>query len=199
MIPVNEPYLSDEEKEYLLACIESGWISSEGPFVRKFEEQFAALHKRKHGIAVSSGSAALEIGVAALGIGKGDEVIMPTFTIISCASAVVRAGGIPVLVDADPQTWNMDVGQIEDLITTRTKVIMPVHIYGLPVDMKPLLRLAEKHGLIILEDAAEAIGQTCAGRICGSFGALSVFSFYPNKHITTGEGGMLLTDNDDLA
>jgi perosamine synthetase len=145
-IPVNEPLLNGNEKKYLNECIDTGWISSEGPFVKQFEAQMAARVGRKYGIAVCNGSVALDVAVAALDIGKGDEVIMPTFTIISCAAAVVRAGATPVLVDCDRLTWNIDVNQIEDKITPRTKVIMVVHIYGLPVDMNPILALAEKYG-----------------------------------------------------
>jgi perosamine synthetase len=198
-IPVNEPLLDGNEKKYLNECIDTGWISSEGPFVRQFEEQLAARVGRRHGIAVSNGSVALDVAVVALGIGAGDEVILPTFTIISCAAAIVRAGAIPVVVDCDPLTWNMDVTLIEPLITPRTKAIMVVHIYGLPCDMNPILALAEKYGLKVIEDAAEMHGQTYKGRQCGSFGEISTFSFYPNKHITTGEGGMILTDDDALA
>jgi perosamine synthetase len=142
---------------------------------------------------------ALEAAVAALGIGAGDEVIIPSFTIISCATAVVRAGAVPVVVDCEPDTWNMQVSDIEALITSRTRAIMAVHIYGLPVDMEPLMELARTHGLLVIEDAAEAIGQTCTGRPCGSFGDISVFSFYPNKLVTTGEGGMILVDSEQLA
>ena len=199
MIPVNEPLLDGNEEKYLVECIRSGWISSEGPFIRQFESRFASIAGRKYGIAVSNGSVALEVSAAALGIGPGDEVMMPAFTIISCAAAIVRRGATPVLVDADPVTWNMDVDQIEARITSRTKAIMVVHIYGLPTDMAPVLHLAEKHGLKIIEDAAEAHGQTYQDRPCGSFGDISTFSFYPNKHVTTGEGGMLLTDLDALA
>jgi perosamine synthetase len=198
-IPVNEPLLDGNEKKYLMECIETGWISSEGPFVRQFEEQFAARMGRQYGVAVSNGSVALDAAVAALGIGAGDEVILPTFTIISCAAAIVRAGAVPVVVDCDPDTWNMDVSQIEAKITARTKAIMVVHIYGLPVDMEPLLAIARQHGLLVIEDAAEMHGQTYRGQPCGSFGDISTFSFYPNKHITTGEGGMLLTDDAALA
>jgi perosamine synthetase len=198
-IPVNEPRLDGNEKKYLNECIETGWISSEGPFVKQFEQQFAARVGRKYGIAVSNGSAALDAAVAALEIGKEDEVILPTFTIISCAAAIVRAGAVPVLVDCHPHTWNMNVDQIEAKITPRTKAIMVVHIYGLPVDIEPVLNLAEKYGLQIIEDAAEMHGQTYKARPCGSFGTLSTFSFYPNKHITTGEGGMIVTDDEQLA
>jgi perosamine synthetase len=198
-IPVNLPLLSGNEKKYLNECIDSGWISSEGPFVTQFEEQFAAHVHRRYGIAVANGSVALEIAIAALNIGPGDEVILPTFTIISCASAVIRTGATPVLLDCDPLTWNMDVNQIETKISNKTRAIMVVHIYGLPVDMGPILMLAEKYGLKIIEDAAEMHGQTWRNRPCGSFGDISTFSFYPNKHITTGEGGMLVTDSESLA
>ncbi len=198
-IPVNEPLLDGNEKQYLIECIETGWISSDGPFIKRLEEGMAERVGRKYGIAVCNGSAALDAAVVALGIGPGDEVILPTFTIISCAAAIVRAGAVPVVVDSDPVTWNMDLNQVADRITPRTKAIMVVHIYGLPVDMDPILELAEKHGLKIIEDAAEMHGQTYKGRPCGSFGDLSTFSFYPNKHITTGEGGMILTDDDGLA
>ncbi len=199
MIPVNEPLLNGNEKKYLNECIDTGWISSEGPFIKQFEERFAARVGRKFGIAVMNGSVAIDASIVALGIGKGDEVIMPTFTIISCAAAIVRAGAVPVVVDADPQTWNMDVTKIEALITPRTKAIMVVHIYGLPVDMDPVLAIAAKHGLKVIEDAAEMHGQTYNGKPCGSFGDISTFSFYPNKHITTGEGGMIVTDDEKLA
>lgn len=196
---VNEPLLNGKEKQYLNECIDDGWISSEGPFVKRFEEEFAARVGRKYGIAVSNGSVALDAAVVALKIGPGDEVILPTFTIISCAAAIVRAGAKPVVVDCDRQTWNMDVSQIEAKITPKTKAIMVVHIYGLPVNMEPVLKLADKYGLHVIEDAAQMHGQTFQGRPCGSFGDISTFSFYPNKHITTGEGGMLLTDDEYLA
>ena len=198
-IPVNEPLLDGNEEKYLVECIRTGWISSEGPFIKKFEEEYAARIGRKYGVAVSNGSVALDAAVVALKIGAGDEVILPTFTIISCAAAVVRAGAVPVLVDCDPDTWNMDIAQVEERITPRTKAIMVVHIYGLPVDMDPLLELAKKHGLKVIEDAAEMHGQTYKGKPCGSFGDISTFSFYPNKLITTGEGGMIVTDDPILA
>ncbi len=198
-IPVNEPVLDGNEKKYLGECIDSGWISSEGPFIKEFEEKFANRVGRAHGIAVCNGSAALDAAAAALDLKPGDEVIMPTFTIISCASAITRLGAVPVLIDCDPATWNMQVARIEERITERTRAIMAVHIYGLPVDMDPLLDIAERHGLDVIEDAAEMIGQTYNGRPCGSLGRISTFSFYPNKHVTTGEGGMIVTDDDALA
>ncbi len=199
MVPVNEPVLDGNEKKYLAQCIDTGWISSEGPFVKEFETRFAERVGRRHGIAVCNGTAALDAALAALDLAPGDEVIMPTFTIISCASAITRLGAIPVLVDCDPDTWNMNVAGVESRITPRTKAIMVVHLYGLPVDMDPILRLAQRHSLAIIEDAAEMIGQTYKGKPCGSFGDISTFSFYPNKHVTTGEGGMIVTDDDALA
>lgn len=198
-IPVNEPRLDGNELKYLTECVESGWISSEGRFVDELESRVAELCGRRHGVAVANGSVALDAAVLALGLGPGDEVILPALTIISCAAAIVRAGATPVVVDSLADTWNMDVGQIERRITARTKAIMAVHLYGLPVDMDPLVELASRHRLAIIEDAAEAIGQTYRGRPCGSFGDVSTLSFYPNKHITTGEGGMILTDDDAIA
>jgi perosamine synthetase len=199
MIPVNTPLLNGNEKKYLIECIDSGWISSEGPFVARLEEGMCQLTGRQHGVAVCNGSIALDIAVQALRLGPGDEVIMPTFTIISCAAAVVRAGATPVFVDADPVTWNMQPCLVEQAVTSKTKAIMVVHIYGLPVDMDPILETARKHDLFIIEDAAEVHGQTYRGKPCGSFGDISTFSFYPNKHVTTGEGGMILADDPDLA
>ncbi len=198
-IPVNEPLLDGNEKKYLQECIETGWISSEGPFIKEFERRVAERVTRKHGIAVTNGTAAIDAAVDALGIGAGDEVILPAFTIISCVNQIVRSGATPVLVDCDPLTWNMDVTQIEAKITARTKAIMIVHIYGLPVDVDPVLDIAARYGLRTIEDAAEMHGQTYRGKPCGSFGDVSTFSFYPNKHITTGEGGMIVTNDDQLA
>ncbi|MBT1704577.1 DegT/DnrJ/EryC1/StrS family aminotransferase [Chryseosolibacter indicus] len=199
MIPVNEPLLNGNEKKYLNQCIDTGWISSEGPFIKEFEEKMAAKVGRKFGIAVSNGSVAIDAAILALGIGEGDEVIMPTFTIVSCAAAIVRVGAKPVLVDCNPDDWNMNVDEIEAKITDRTKAIMVVHIYGLPVNMNAVIAIAEKHGLKIIEDAAEQHGQLYDGKPIGSFGEISTFSFYPNKHITTGEGGMIMTDDEALA
>ena len=198
-IPVNEPLLDGNEKKYLAECIDTGWISSEGPFVRKFESEFASRLGRKHGIAVTNGTAAIDVAVEALDIGPGDEVILPSFTIISCILQIVRSGATPVLIDSHPLTWNMDIHLIEEKITPLTKAIMVVHTYGLPVDMNPVLDICKKYSLKLIEDSAEMIGQTYRQLPCGSFGQLSTVSFYPNKHITTGEGGMILTDDDDLA
>jgi len=199
MIPVNEPLLDGNEKKYLMECIDTGWISSEGPFVQRLEEEFSRCVGRNYGIAVCNGSAALDVSVAALKLGPGDEVILPTFTIISCAAAIFRAGAMPVVVDVDPLTWNIDTTQIQRKITNKTKAIMSVHIYGLPCDMDPILDITKQYGLKLIEDAAQMHGQTYKGKPCGSFGDISTFSFYPNKHITTGEGGMVVTDDPDLA
>lgn len=198
-IPVNEPLLNGNEKKYLCECIDTGWISSEGPFVKQFEEKMSASVGRKYGIAVANGTAALEVAMQAIGIEEGDEVIMPTFTIISCAMAVTKLGAKPVLVDSDIHTWNMNVDEIEGKITDRTKAILVVHLYGLPAEMDRILTLARKYNLKVVEDAAEMHGQTYNSKPCGSFGDISTFSFYPNKHITTGEGGMVVMDSEELA
>lgn len=198
-VPVNEPLLKGNEKKYLNECIETGWISSEGPFVRKLEESLARYFDRKFAVAVCNGTMAIDIAVDALELQAGDEVIMPSFTIISCVSGLVRKGCVPVFIDQQLDSWNMDVQQIEKKITSRTKAIMAVHIYGLPVDMDPILEVAKKHNLRVIEDAAEMIGQTYKGKRCGAFGDISTLSFYPNKHLTTGEGGMVLTDDPRLA
>jgi len=199
MIPVNQPLLNGREKELLANCIETGWISSDGPFVTEFEKRFASYVGVDFGVAVCNGTVALETALFAAGIAKGDEIIMPSFTIISCALAAIRLGAVPVLVDAEPETWNMDVSQIEIRITTKTKAIMPVHIYGHPVDMDPVLEIAKKHNLLVIEDAAEVHGAQYKGNKCGSFGHASAWSFYANKIITTGEGGMVLTSDLKIA
>ena len=199
MIPVNEPLLDGREKQLLAECVDSGWVSSDGPFVRQFEQQFAGYIGVKHGIAVCNGTAALEVALYAAGVGKGDEVIMPTFTIVSCLVAALRLGAVPVLVDVTPDTWGMDVSQVAAKITPRTKAILPVHMYGHPVDMDPLLALADRHGLVVIEDAAEVHGAEYKRRRCGSLGHLSAWSFYANKIISTGEGGMVLTSDDLMA
>lgn len=198
MVPVNEPLLNGNEKKYLNECIDTGWISSEGPFIKQFEAGMAQYVERKYAVAVTNGTAALEMAVAALGLVHGDEIIMPTFTIISCGQAIAKAGLKPVLIDCEYDTFNMKVEDIETKITPRTKAIMVVHLYGLPVNMNPILDLSRKYNLKIIEDAAEMHGQTYEGKKCGSFGDISIFSFYPNKHITTGEGGMVLTDDETL-
>lgn len=199
MIPVNEPLLNGREKELLAQCIDTGWVSSDGPFVAEFERNFAAYIGARHGIAVCNGTAALETALYAAGVGRGDEVIMPTFTIVSCLLAALRLGAVPVLVDVEPDTWGMNVGQVAARITPRTKAILPVHMYGHPVDMDPVLELARAHGLVIVEDAAEVHGAEYKGRKCGNIGHVSAWSFYANKIINTGEGGMVLTSDDRMA
>ena len=198
-IPVNTPLITKEDTDYVTKAVSEGWISGDGKYVAEFEEAMGLLCKRKHAIAVSNGSVAIDLAIEALGIGRGDEVILPSFTIISCLAQILRNGATPVFVDALPDTWNMDVSQVESLISPKTKAIMAVHTYGIPVDMDPLIDLAAKYGIPIVEDAAEAHGLEYKGRVAGSMGLVSTFSFYANKNITTGEGGMVLTDDAALA
>jgi len=198
MIPVNTPIFQGNEKKYLNECIDTGWISSEGPFVKKFEDQIAKFIDQKYATACSNGSAALDLAVKALDLKLGDEVIMPSFTIISCAQSLVNQGVKPVLVDCHYDTFNMKAELIEPLITSKTKAIMIVHIYGLSVDIDPILETSKKYNLKIIEDAAEVIGLNYKGKKCGSFGDVTTLSFYPNKHITTGEGGMVLTNDPHI-
>jgi perosamine synthetase len=199
MLPVNEPLLDGREKELLIQCIDTGWVSSDGPFVKQFEQMFADYVGTTHGTAVCNGTAALEVALWAVGVKPGDEVIMPSFTIVSCLVAALRLGAVPVLVDVDPDTWGMDVSQVAARITAKTKVLMPVHMYGHPVDMDPLLDLAKANGLRVVEDAAEVHGAEYKGRKCGSLGDASAWSFYANKIINTGEGGMVLTSDVEVA
>jgi perosamine synthetase len=199
MIPVNEPLIGAKEIEYVTECLKTGWISSAGHFIEEFEHCWAAYCGMTHGIAVCNGTVALEAALACLDLDFGDEVILPSFTIISCVLAVVEAGAKPVLVDCDPRTWTMDVCQVAEKITPRTRAIMPVHIYGHPVDMDPLCALALQHHLILIEDAAEAHGAEYKGRRCGGLGDVSCFSFYANKILTTGEGGMILVREAQMA
>ena len=206
-VPVCEPVIGQRELEYVTECLRTGWVSSAGRFIEVFEQRWAEYCGRRYGVAMSNGTTALQAAVACLDLKPGDEVILPTFTIVSCAQAVTYNGGRPVLVDCDPETWCMDVAQVEAAISARTRAIMPVHIYGHPVDMDPIIRLGREHGLAVIEDAAEAHGAEYLSdrrsslptwRRCGSMGTLSAFSFYANKLITTGEGGMLLTDDEEL-
>jgi len=197
-IPVNVPKIFNQEKINVKKCLDTGWISSEGIYVKKFEESFSRYNKRTYGVAVSSGTAALEIGMKSLNLKKGDEVIIPTFSIISTALCVIKLGLKPVLVDSNIYTWNMDSDQVIKKITKKTKAIIITHIYGFPVDMKKVLVVAKRKNIKIIEDSAEMIGQTYLKRRCGTFGDLSTFSFYANKHITTGEGGMILTNDKKI-
>lgn len=199
MIPVNEPLLDGHELQYVSDCVTSGWISSAGKYISDFERKWADYCGRKHGISVCNGTIALELAVEILDFPQGAEIILPDFTIISCAQAITKAGCVPVVVDCDPDTWCMDVSRIEAAITPKTRAIMPVHIYGHAVDMDPLMNLAKKYNLKVIEDAAEVHGAEYKGKKCGGFGDISCFSFFANKIITTGEGGMILTDSDELA
>ena len=198
MIPVCEPLMIGNEKEYVMDAVKTGWISSSGRYVREFEKQFANYCGVEHGISTSNGTTALQLGLIALGIGKSDEVIIPNFTMIASASSVCHTGAKPVFVDAEKKTWNMDTRKIEEKIRWQTKAIMPVHIYGHPCNMDEINKIAKRHGLFVIEDAAEAHGSEIKGKKCGSFGDLAAFSFYANKTLTTGEGGMIVTDSSAL-
>lgn len=198
-LPVNTPDLSGQELKYVSEAVETGWISSMGPRVKEFEDLFASYHGVKEAVAVSSGTAALHICCVSLGIGPGDEVILPTFTMVASAFAVMYTGATPVFVDCEMDTWNMDIEDLKKKITAKTKAIMPVHIYGLPCNMPAIMTLAEERGIAVMEDAAEAHGAKVHGQLAGTFGKVNAFSFYANKIITTGEGGMVLTNDQDLA
>lgn len=199
MIPVAEPALSEEDIARAHECLRSGWISSAGQYIDEFERRWADYCGMPHGIAVSNGSVALNVAINILSLQPGDEVIMPSFTIVSCAQAITAVGAVPVLVDSELSAWQMDVSLIEAKITPRTKAIMVVHMYGHPVDMDPVLELCRRHDLVLIEDAAEVHGARYKGRPCGGFGDISTFSFFANKLITTGEGGMVLCKSDELA
>ena len=197
-IPVNTPLINNDDALSVSKSIKSGWISSEGPSVKEFEKKISKFLNRKFGCAVSSGTAALEIAIKSLNLKKNDEVIMPAFTIISNAMAIVKSSAKPVLVDVDINTWNIKIEDIEKKITKKTKCLMIPHIYGLANDMDKILKITKKYKLYLIEDAAEVFGLKYKNKPCGSFGDISILSFYANKHITTGEGGMLLTNNNKL-
>jgi perosamine synthetase len=199
MIPVSEPSIGEKELEYISDAVKSGWISSEGKYLNAFEANFALYVRRRHGIAVNNGTNALTLALRTLELPAGNEVVIPSFTIISCALACIYNGLIPLFVDSEPGTGNIDAAKIEGKITRKTKAIMPVHIYGHPVDVDAILDIAKKYDLSIIEDFAEAIGSEYKGKRCGGFGDISCVSFYANKTITTGEGGMCLTDDAELA
>src|SRR5947208_11076141 len=198
-IPVCAPLVGEREVELVSKCIRSSWISSQGSYVSEFEEKFARFCGADFGAATNSGTTALHLALAALRIGKGDEVILPTFTMIASINAVEYTGAIAVLVDADTETWNMDVSSVRQKMTDKTKAIMPVHVYAHPTDMDPLLELQQRRGVRIVEDAAESHGAQYKGRTTGSIGDVGSFSFYANKIITTGEGGMNVTSDAELA
>ncbi|HEY7862527.1 MAG TPA: DegT/DnrJ/EryC1/StrS family aminotransferase [Thermoanaerobaculia bacterium] len=199
LIPVWEPVLDGREEDYVRDALRSNWVSSLGPYILKFEESFAEYCGARYGVACSSGTAALHIAMVALGIGPGDEVLIPDFTLIVSANTVILSGAKPVLVDVDPKTWCLDPGRLEERITSRTRAVMPVHMYGHPCDMPAIREIARRRNLFVVEDAAEAHGAEIAGRRVGTFGDAGCFSFYGNKILTTGEGGMVVTDDARLA
>jgi perosamine synthetase len=200
MIPVFEPVIGDEEVRAVAGTVARGEISGTfGRTIGEFEEEFAAYCGCRYGVAVTSGTAALHLAAAAVGIGPGDEVLVSASTNIATALAVVHHGATPVPVDSEDITWNLDLGLLEGLCTAKTRAVIPVHLYGHPVDMDHLMEIARKHNLVVIEDCAESHGATCRGRMTGSFGDLGCFSFYANKIITTGEGGMVVTNNEQLA
>ena len=198
-ISVAFPVIGETEKRYVADCLDSSWISSIGKYLSRFEEAFAKFCEVKHAITTNNGTTAIHLALVALGIGPGDEVIVPTLTFVATANAVRYCGATPVLVDCDEETLNIDVRAIESKITTRTRAIIPVHLYGHPADMDPILELAKKYHLHVIEDAAEAHGAKYRARTVGSIGTCATFSFYGNKIVTTGEGGMVTTDDDELA
>ena len=197
-IPVNIPKLYNSEKANVINCVRTNWISSEGKFVKEFEKKFSQYNSRKFGVAVSSGTAALEVAIKSLNLKKNSEVIIPSFSIIATALCVVKCGLKPILVDCSLSTWNMDPEKVLKKISKKTSAIIITHIYGLPVDLQKIMNVAKKKNIKIIEDAAEVIGLKYKNRMCGSFGDVSTFSFYANKHITTGEGGMIVTNKKDI-
>jgi len=199
MIPVCSPLLGKKELEYVIDCMRTNWISSRGKYITEFEEKFAEYCGCKYGITTTSGTTALHLALASIGIKEGDEVVVPAFTMIGSVFPIVYCGAKLVLVDSESETWNMDIDQIEERITNRTRAIMPVHIYGHPCDMDPIMKLARKYGLYVLEDAAEAHGSKYKGRKVGGIGDVGCFSFYANKIITCGEGGMIVTNDEEIA
>ncbi|MGA2094598.1 MAG: DegT/DnrJ/EryC1/StrS family aminotransferase, partial [Sedimentisphaerales bacterium] len=195
MIPVCEPFLNGNELEYVKEAVASTWISSGGKYIKDFEQKFPAYIGVKNATLTTSGTTALHLALKAIGVGAGDEVIIPAFTMIACAFSVCHCGAKPVFVDCDRVTWNMNPALIEEKITPRTKALMPVHIYGHPCDMDPIMAIAKKHNLIVIEDAAEAMGSLYKGKKCGALGDIACFSFFANKMITCGEGGAVITSN----
>ena len=198
IIPVYQPSLTGNEKKYVIDCLDSTWISSRGSYISKFEQAFAQYIGVKHAVCVSNGTVALHLALLGLGIGKGDEVIVPTLTYIASVNAITYTGATPVFVDSEREYWQIDPNEIEKLITPKTKAIMPVHLYGAACDMSSIMKIARKHDLYVIEDCAEAIGTKFGDQYVGSFGDIAAFSFFGNKTITTGEGGMIITNNETL-
>jgi perosamine synthetase len=199
VIPVNAPLITKESKALVAKALEEGWISSAGPYVEQFEKEFAKYLGVKHAVSVNTGTAALHIALLAAGVGEGDEVIVPAFTMAASWMAVMYTGAKPIFVDVEPDIYTLDPKLVETAITSKTKAIMSVHIYGHSADMDPIMAVAKKHNLKVIEDAAESHGATYKGRLTGSIGDINAFSFYANKIITTGEGGMVTTDSDEMA
>ena len=197
-ISIANPVFNGNEKKYLDECVETGWVSANGRFIEEFEKQFAEFCGTKYAISCSNGTVSLHLIMLGLGIGPGDEVIMPALTYIATANAVRYCGATPVFIDSIENTFNMDPARVEEKITPHTKAIMPVHLYGLPCDMDPIIEVANKYGIPIIEDAAEAHGAEYHGQKVGSFGLAGSFSFFGNKIITCGEGGMVVTDDEQL-
>lgn len=201
-IPVFEPNYNGNEKKYLSECIDTNWLGSNGPFVRRIEEEFSKFCNQEFGSCVSNGSAALDITIRAMkNLYKwedNDEIVIPSFNIISAAQSCIYNNLKPVFVDAEEKTWNIDTTKIEEVITKKTRAIVIVHIYGLPSDIEPILEIAKKYNLKVIEDAAQAHGQMYKGKPCGSFSDVATFSFFTNKHISCGEGGIILTSNKEL-
>jgi perosamine synthetase len=197
--PVAEPDLSSLEREYLLDAFDSGWISSLGDYITRFESSFAAFCNAQHGITVSNGTVALQLALLAADVGPGDEVIVPPLTFVATASAVRHVGAIPVFADCEPEIGTLDARKVRAAISPRTKAIIPVHLYGHPADMDPIMSCAREHGLVVIEDAAEAHGARYKGRPIGGIGHMATFSFYGNKIITTGEGGIVVTNDERFA
>lgn len=197
-ISIANPVFNGNEKKYLNECIDTGWISANGRFVSEFEERFAEFCGTKYALTCANGTVSLHLILAAMGIGPGDEVIMPALTYIATANAVRYCGATPVFVDSDEETFNIDVHKIEEKLTSHTKAIMPVHLYGLPADFAPLMELSETYGIPVIEDAAEAHGAQYHGKRVGGFGLAASFSFFGNKVITSGEGGMVTTDDHQM-
>lgn len=198
-LPVTEPDLAGNEKKYVNEALDEGWISSNGRFIDRFEREFAEYCGTEHAVACCNGTVALHVLLLALGIGPGDEVLVPSFTYVASANSVAYTGATPILVESEAQHWNLDPKRLEEAITPRTRAIMVVHLYGHPTDMAAVEEVARRHDLLVVEDAAEAHGARVAGRTVGSFGVGATFSFYGNKIITTGEGGMITTHNRELA
>lgn len=198
-IPVAAPIIGERELDYVTEVVRSGWVSSLGPYVKRFEQSFAEYVNAARAVAVANGTVALHLALHALGIGPGDEVIVPDLTFVATANAVLYTGAKPILVDVEPDTWCIDPVAIERAINYRTRAIIPVHLYGHPAEMDAIQNLANAHGLVVIEDAAEAHGARFSGRPVGTIGQVGIFSFYGNKIITTGEGGMLTTNDVELA